>query len=289
MAPGAINITVEEDWVTVEEDYGTGSVGTILCTAPIAFGGDNGWLFLPNTKKFDISRGSTRRLVIESDVSLRDHSGFMIDPERTALVVVDMQNYFIHPTYRHHGAGLTAVKPTLDVIEKCRKEGIQVIWLNWGITEHDLRRMPPAVQRGFSKSLGWHIGLGAELPEDQGRCLFKGTWNAELYPPLKAVVEPDDQFFDKHQMSGLWSHEEPFHQFLRESDIKTLMFTGVNTDQCVLGTLSDAYAWGWDCVLVSDCTGTMTGRGAQELCEYNIATNMGFVTDSKAFCEAHSL
>jgi hypothetical protein len=30
----------------------------------------------------------------------------------------------------------------------------------------------------------------------------------------------------------------------------------------------------------------MTGRGAQELAEYQISTNMGFVTSSSALCEA---
>lgn len=32
---------------------------------------------------------------------------------------------------------------------------------------------------------------------------------------------------------------------------KTLLFTGMNTDQCVLGTLVDAYSGGWDCVMWS--------------------------------------
>ena len=281
MAPGATNITVEE-----VEEYLTKSVGTIRCAASIPFGGEEQWMYLPHNKKFDLSPHTERKLVVECDEELRNHSGFIFDPEKSALVVVDMQNYFIHPTYRHHAAGLKAVKPILKVVEKCRKEGIQVIWLNWGIDEETMRRMPPAVQRGFSNSLGWHIGLGAELPDGQGRCLFKDTWNAELFPPLKDIVEPDDLFFDKHQMSGLWSPEEPFHKYLRESETKTLIFAGVNTDQCVYGTLSDAYAWGWDCVLIGDCTGTMTGRGAQELCDYNISTNMGFVTDSEEFCRA---
>ena len=60
----------------------------------------------------------------------------------------------------------------------------------------------------------------------------------------------------------------------------------MNTDQCVFGTVSDAYSYGWDCVLLDDCTGTMTGLGAQAVAEYNIAQNMGFVTGSKEFCGA---
>lgn len=134
--------------------------------------------------------------------------------------------------------------------------------------------------------LGWHVGLGARLPESQGGCLFKRTWNAELYEPLKAAAQLGDLFFDKTRMSGLWSTAEPLHEYLRTTLKKTLLFAGVNTDQCVFGTISDAYSWGWDCVMLSDCTGTMTDLNAQALSEYNVATNMGFVATSNDFSSA---
>jgi nicotinamidase-related amidase len=269
-----------------EEEYSSTTVGTITCTAPIPFGGDEQWLYFPDDGKFDLSRGSQRRMVVECDRDRHNHSGFMFDPDSAILIVVDMQNYFVHPKYRDHAAGMKAVEPTLKVIERCRKEGIQIAWLNWGLSENDLKTMAPAIQRGFHKTLGWHVGLGAQLPGNEGRCLFKRTWNAELYDPFKKVAQPGDLFFDKTRMSGLWSTTEPLHEYLRAVDKKTLIFTGVNTDQCVFGTVSDAYSYGWDCVLLDDCTGTMTGLGAQAVAEYNIAQNMGFVTGSKEFCEA---
>jgi len=60
----------------------------------------------------------------------------------------------------------------------------------------------------------------------------------------------------------------------------------VNTDQCVLGTLTDAYNNGWDCVLIDDACGTTTELGAREVCLYNIANSYGFVTDSKSIVAA---
>jgi nicotinamidase-related amidase len=274
---------------TTEDLHNETAVGTIKCIAPIAFGGQEEWLYLPATKKFDLSRGSEQKLVLECDEGKHNHTGFMIDPGTSVLIIVDMQNYFVNPIYRDHAAGIAAIEPTLRVIERCRKEGIQIAWLNWGITENSLKTMAPAIQRGFSKSLGWHVGLGAQLPDDQGRCLFKRTWNADLYEPFQEAALPGDLFFDKTRMSGLWSMQEPLHEYLRASGKQTLIFAGVNTDQCVFGTVSDAYSYGWDCVMLSDCTGTMTGRGAQELTEYQVSTNMGFVTTSTAFCEAHML
>ncbi|KAL5116263.1 hypothetical protein ACEQ8H_005821 [Pleosporales sp. CAS-2024a] len=275
--------------LTTEDLQHDVTVGTIKCTAPIPFGGGEQWLYLPATKKFDLSRGSQPKMVFDCEEADRNHSGFMIDPGTSVLVIVDMQNYFINPLYRDHAAGIAAIEPTIKAIERCRKEGIQVAWLNWGLTDHDLKTMAPAIQRGFSKTLGWHVGVGAQLPDRQGRCLFKRTWNADLYEPIKAVVEPGDLFFDKTRMSGLWSTKEPIHQYLRATGKQTLLFAGVNTDQCVFGTVSDAYSYGWDCILLSDCTGTMTGRGAQELTEYQISQNMGFVTDSSTLCAAQML
>lgn len=49
-----------------------------------------------------------------------------IDPEATALVIVDMQNYFLDPQCNEHVTGLKAVEPTIKAIEKCREAGIQV-------------------------------------------------------------------------------------------------------------------------------------------------------------------
>ncbi|KAM0705528.1 hypothetical protein Q7P35_006887 [Cladosporium inversicolor] len=263
----------------------------------VAFGGDDQWFYNPKTKRFDLSRGSKRKITLDADDGIRNHRGVLIDPESTLLVVIDMQNYFVHPDFHDHSEGVATVKPLINVLKKCRKEGIQVCWLNWGITDHDLKVMPPAVTRGFNKRRahekggGWHVGLGAVLPEEQGgeRCLFTGTWNADIYDPLKEYVTDNDVRFDKARMSGLWSPELPIHKWLRESGKKTLLFAGVNTDQCLLGTLTDAYSWGWDCILIGDCAGTMTGLGAKEVCDYNIATNMGFVTDSEVFCAAESI
>ncbi|OAL44128.1 isochorismatase hydrolase [Pyrenochaeta sp. DS3sAY3a] len=271
---------------TTEEQQHDVAIGTIKVTAPIPFGGQEEWLYLPNTGKFDLSRGSAHKMVFDCDQTEYNHTGFMIDPGASILIVVDMQNYFIHPLYRDHAAGLKAIEPTLKVIQRCRTEGIQIAFLNWGITDQDLKTMAPAIQRGFSKTLGWHVGLGAQLPGDQGRCLFKRTWNAALYAPLQAAAHPGDLFFDKSRMSGLWSVHEPLHQYLRAAGKQTLIFAGVNTDQCVFGTVADAYSFGWDNVLLTDCTGTMTGRGAQELTEYQVATNMGFVATSGMFCDA---
>lgn len=106
------------------EDHHSSPVGCILFSAPVAFGSaENHWLYLPNSRKFDLSRGSERKLIIECDEARHNHCGFMIDPGSTVLVVVDMQIYFVNTIYQHHTAGLAAVGPIFESDRAVPKRG----------------------------------------------------------------------------------------------------------------------------------------------------------------------
>ncbi|ROW07673.1 hypothetical protein VMCG_03535 [Cytospora schulzeri] len=269
----------------------------------LTFGGEDQWVYDKSTKTYDLTRGKSDDSSSRPPLSIRTTQGppdtkILISPSQTVLVIVDMQNFFLHPSCRAHPDGLAAVDPLLRTIEHCRRRGIQVVWLNWGLTEADLATMPPGVARGFAKALiagveagGGGAGLGVDLGGGKGRCLVAGEWNAEVYGPLAgAVREGEDVFCAKNRMSGLWHESQPLWGYLNgglreEEKKKTLLFTGVNTDQCVLGTLTDAYNAGFDCVMVEDCCATTT-VGAKGVCLANIGKNYGFVIDSETLAEA---
>lgn len=220
-----------------------------------------------------------------------------VDPSRTALVIVDMQNFFLHRRCRDHPTGRAAVAPTLAAIESCRRAGIRVIWVNWGLTKPDLAAIPAAIMSGFSRRMvlvdadqdPTPSGLGIDPGDGCGRWLVKGEWNSNVYEGetetgsvgektnnLAAAVRPDlgDVLCDKTRMSGMWSMDEPLRQYLvGQTAIRTLLFAGVNTDQCVLGTLTDAYNAGWDCVALADCCATTTPHG-QELTMMNVSVSL---------------
>lgn len=86
--------------------------------------------------------------------------------------------------------------------------------------------------------------------------------------------------------SGLWGTSTDLQEFLDERGLRTLLFTGVNTDQCVSGTLTDAFSKGYDCILLSDGAGTTSPQFAQECIEFNAAGTYGFVSDCKNLFEA---
>lgn len=105
--------------------------------------------------------------------------------------------------------------------------------------------MPAGVQRGFASALvaatdpKATAGLGADLGPGKGRTLVAGEWNSAIYKPLAKAVRPEDAHCAKNRMSGLWSAEQPLWGHLVGEGRRTLFFAGVNTDQCVLGTLAE--------------------------------------------------
>lgn len=152
---------------------------------------------------------------------------------------------------------------------------MQVIWLNWGLTEQDLHTMPASVINSFGGNFiqPWPpsidpqkmISLGSVMGSDMGRMLMRGSWNAAIYDDLLPYFDKTNDFeCVKNRVSGSWHEDTPFCTLLKDKGIDSLLFTGVNTNQCVLGTLMDCCFQGYDCVLIDDCCGTTT-PGGQDL------------------------
>ena len=137
-------------------------------------------------------------------------------------------------------------------------------------------------------------GLGSEIGPvtvedgktiDAGRLLMRETWNAALPTALNnAFVEGQrkhdkpDVWIHKNRMSGLWGNGTACTEYLEKEKISTLLFAGVNTDQCVGGSLQDAFTKGWDCILLKDGCGTTSPEFATDCVEFNCARTWGFVT-----------
>ncbi|TFY66740.1 hypothetical protein EVG20_g4356 [Dentipellis fragilis] len=217
-------------------------------------------------------------LEVDGDRTLR------IDPAKTAFVIVDMQNFFLHPDMRQHPTGLACVDPLLSAVPALRSRGVQILWVNWGLTEHELTTIPPSLKRGFSK--GGRGGFGSELPNGWGRLLMRGAANSALYGPLqdeyvKGEKQGTDVWIHKNRMSGIWGYQTALDLYLEQHGITTLFFAGVNADQCVLGTIVDAYYRGYDVIAVRDGIATTSPEGGLENVLYNTGNAYGFITDSK--------
>jgi nicotinamidase-related amidase len=106
--------------------------------------------------------------------------------------------------------------------------------------------------------------------------LEKDSWSAAVVDELEQL--PDDIKVDKYRISGFW--DTPLDSILRNLDVKTVFFGGVNTDQCVMHTLTDAHFLGYNCLLVEDCCGTTSPDFCREATIWNVKTCFGFVVSS---------
>ena len=209
-----------------------------------------------------------------------------MDLNRTAIIIIDMQNDFCAKGgwVDHLGVDYTpdraAIGPLQQLLPALRTAGVPVIWVNWG-NRPDLKNMPPN-QLHLYKPSGVGIGLGEPLPGSGAHVLEKDSWAAAVVDDLKQ--EPDDIRVDKYRISGFW--DTPLDSILRNLGTRTILFAGVNTDQCVLHTLTDANFLGYGCLLVEDCCATTSPDYCREATVFNVKKCFGFVTDSSRVIDA---
>jgi len=161
---------------------------------------------------------------------------FAVDPAKTALVNVDLQNFFVETT----PDGLTVVNRVNRISAECRLAGMLVIH-----TSHVLR------------ADGSNAGVLAELaPEVLAEgILAAGSRTAALHDALH--VEPEDIRLDKPRFGAF--HGSGLEDLLRTRGIDTIVITGISTDVCCDTTAREAHARDFRVIVLSDATATNPG------------------------------
>ncbi|MFI1728345.1 cysteine hydrolase family protein [Streptomyces acidicola] len=200
----------------------------------------------------------------------------VFDLAATAVIVVDMQTDFCHPDgwLASIGVDITPARapiPVLaDLLPRLRAAGVPVIWLNWG-NRPDRANLPPGVLHVYDPD-GAGVGIGAPLASGAGRVLEQGSPSAAVVAGLEPATE--DLHVSKYRMSGFQDTE--LDSVLRNLRVDTLLFAGVNADQCVLATLMDAANLGYDVLLVEDATATTSPAFCRDATLYNVRQCFGF-------------
>ncbi|CAM5770899.1 Peroxyureidoacrylate/ureidoacrylate amidohydrolase RutB [Labrys miyagiensis] len=203
-----------------------------------------------------------------------------LDLARTAMIVIDMQNDFCHPQgwLAHQGVDVAPARspigPLASLLPRLRLADVPIIWVNWG-NRPDRLNLSPALLHVY-KPTGEGIGLGDPLPVSGARVLEAGSWAAAIVDEL--ATAPQDVHVAKYRMSGF--QDTALDSILRNLGVTTLLFGGVNADQCVLCTLQDANFRGYDCLLVEDCAATTSPDFCMAATLYNVRQCFGFVAGS---------
>lgn len=200
-----------------------------------------------------------------------------LDLAKTACLVIDMQNDFCHPDgwLAHIGVDVaparTPIGPLQRLLPGLRSHHVPILWVNWG-NRPDLLNISAGLRHVYNPT-GAGVGLADPLPANGAPVLTKGSWAAAVVDELTPA--PDDIWVDKYRMSGFW--DTPLDSILRNLGKTTLLFAGVNADQCVLCTLQDANFLGYDCLLLRDCTATTSPDYCWQATLYNVNQCFGLM------------
>ncbi|MEM1289055.1 MAG: isochorismatase family cysteine hydrolase [Pseudomonadota bacterium] len=178
-----------------------------------------------------------------------------VDLSTTALVIIDMQNDFLHPDGWFARVRDADVEPLLSPIapinclaEAFRGEGVPVIHLNWGVRA-DAANLPANT---VDKASGCGRRIGYADAMERGPVLVAGSWGSKSVDAI--TIENGDLQVFKHRLSGFRDNE--LDQLLRRLGVTTLFYAGVNLDRCVFATLMDGCFQGYDAILVEDACAT---------------------------------
>jgi biuret amidohydrolase len=199
---------------------------------------------------------------------------------RTALLVIDMQYDFCHPggySGSVLGADLSAasaIVPRIQaVIAWARTHGLMVIYTRES-HRPDLSDLT-ASKRDRYINAGYPVGS----PGSMGRFLIQGEAGTELldaFAPLES--EP---VLDKSAQSAFVATE--LEAMLRGRSITHLLFTGVTTECCVLGSYRHGSDLGFYGLLLEDCCAAFSAIEHQAAIEVVLGENgaIGWVSSSE--------
>ena len=175
------------------------------------------------------------------------HAFERIDPVRTALVVVDLQNGFVAPGQPAEMPVARAVVPNVNrLAEATRKAGGTVVWIKHTYDQETAQT--------------WSVWRTSMIPGDWGRrmeeAFIPGNFGHKLYGGL--ITVPEDLVVLKRRFSALIQGSLGLDQILRQKRIDTLVIVGAATNICCESTLRDGMMMNYKCIMVSDANATRT-------------------------------
>jgi ureidoacrylate peracid hydrolase len=211
-----------------------------------------------------------------------------IDALKTAVIIVDMQNAFVHQggyldlTGFDISATKKIIKPCREIASTARQKGIKILYLQMGCS-------PDLSDSGGQDSPAWRKSRGLAMirqrPELKDKLYVYGTWGADIIEEL--APQPGDVVIRKQKHDGFIGTNLDI--VLRTYGINYLVFMGVATNICVESTLRHAFSLQYFPILVSDAVSQMGPSLTQKATIFNVQSTFGWVTTSKKLLDAMKL
>lgn len=195
----------------------------------------------------------------------RGADGWPINVDNTALIVVDMQNIWVHPRGARYLPMSEDIVPKIqELLRFCRLRQVPVIYL------HTTKRKDLA-----------DAGIFADIkPQthdaDDDWSNFEGSPGAELYEPVKPAES--DIVVKKFRYSGFYGTQ--LENLLRALRRDTIAIAGVATNVCCDSTARDGAMRDFKVLFLSDCNASFSQQ-EQEATLNNFDKHFGVVMDSR--------
>ena len=176
---------------------------------------------------------------------------FPLDPAKTALVIIDMQRDFLEPGGFGDALGndvsllRATIAPTAGVLRAARATGMVIVHTREG-HRPDLSDLSPAKHRRGN----FPTKIGDAGP--MGRILVRGEEGHDIIAELAPIA--GEPVIDKPGKGAFFATD--LEAILRGRGIDRLIVAGVTTEVCVHTTVREANDRGFDCLVLSDCTGS---------------------------------
>ena len=174
----------------------------------------------------------------------RQHPYDRLDPRKTALVVIDMQNHFMAPGFMAETPTAREVVPNVNrLAQALRDMGGHVVWIqnvttgtreSWS-TYHEFLQMPERAAKRYASM------------ED-------GAPGHKLWPGL--YVRAEDACMNKRRYSAFLQGSSDIEQHLRARGVDSVLVVGVATQVCCESTARDACMLNFKTLMISDACAT---------------------------------
>ncbi|GAB4027939.1 cysteine hydrolase family protein [Spirosoma koreense] len=181
-----------------------------------------------------------------------------MNPQKTAVVLIEYQNDFTSPGGSLHDAvkGVMAstnmLANTLDLVAKAREAGAVII------------HSPISFQEGYVEITKHPYGILKGVVDSQS--FRKGSWGVDIIDSL--TPQPGDIVLEgKRGLDAFASTNLDF--ILRSKGIETIALGGFLTNCCVESTMRSGYEKGFDVITLTDCTATLSEEEQTFACAKN--------------------
>lgn len=169
-----------------------------------------------------------------------------IEPARTALVAIDLQNAFTRPDEVFGNPYACAVIPAVNRLAAAqRAAGGLVVWTRQTISREPPTAYPP-----------WQYDAADPFVARALASLTAGAEGHALHAGLD--IAPGDLVVDKYRYSAFIQHGSDLDARLRARGIDTLIIAGTLTNVCCESTARDGYMLGYRVLFVADATAAVT-------------------------------